>query len=93
MAATATKHLRAKRAAIAAAAIAAVALALPFYATETESGTDKCHLGAPEVSETSVGGWSWWPIGTRCVLVTRDGRRHEAIVPPWRGSAQWQDIG
>lgn len=70
--------------------VSLVAVGLPFYATETEAGTDKCHLGSPELSETFVEGWSWWPIGTRCALVTRDGRRFDEVVPPWRDNA-WLD--
>lgn len=77
-------------------AAAAVALVLligvgvPWFATETENGHAKCTNGGPEGSEAFVDGWSWWPIGSRCVLVESDGTRHEEVVPPWRGDP-WSD--
>lgn len=67
-----------------------IGVAMPLYATETESGRDTCWNGAPESSEAFVDGWSWWPIGSRCVLMESDGTRHEEVVPPWRGDA-WSD--
>lgn len=67
-----------------------VVVGLPLYATETENGSETCWLGAPEGSEAFVDGWSWWPVGTRGVLVERDGTRHEEVVPPWRGDP-WSD--
>lgn len=67
-----------------------IAVALPFYATETEAGAETCTSGMPEGSEAFVDGWSWWLIGSRCVLIENDGTRHEEVVPPWRGDA-WSD--
>lgn len=69
---------------------ALVVVGLPFYATETENGAETCWGRAPEGSEVFVDGWSWWHVGTRCVLIERDGTRHEEIVPPWRGGP-WSD--
>ncbi len=67
-----------------------VVVGMPLYATETENGWEKCRNGAPEGTEALVDGWSWWPVGTRCVLIERDGTRHEEVVPPWRGDP-WSD--
>lgn len=70
--------------------VALAGMAFPFYATETEVGAETCTTGAPEGSEAIVSGWSWWPIGIRCVLIERDGSRREDVVPPWRGDP-WAD--
>ena len=62
------------------------AVGLPFCGTDTEWASDKCYFGLPlSAREVYVDGWSWSPIGTRCVLVEEDGTRREMIVPPWRG--------
>lgn len=62
---------------------------MPLYATETEDGREKCWSGAPEGSEVRVDGWSWWPVGTRCVLMEADGMHREKIVP-LRGEPDWR---
>jgi hypothetical protein len=77
---------------IAVLALLVVAVALPFYGTQTESGRQKCTLGAPEDAvDVQVYGWSWWPLGTRCVLVRGNGIRFARVVPPWRGDP-WADV-
>lgn len=67
-------------------------LLMPVYATQTESGRDTCFLGHPEGTQAGVDGWSWWPIGTRCSLLLRDGERLVQTVPPWRGTADWSRV-
>lgn len=74
-------------------AVATVALLLPWYATETESGSDTCFLGHHEGTRAGIEGWSWWPVGTRCSLELRDGTRLVQIVPPWQGAADWSGVG
>lgn len=70
--------------------VALGALASPFYATETEHGSERCTAGAHEGSEASVAGWSWWPLGAPCVLIERDGSRQEEVMTPW-GSDAWAE--
>lgn len=76
-------------AAIALGAALLIGVGMPLYATQTENGRDKCWRGAPEGSEVHLDGWSWWPLGSRCVLIDREGSRGERTVPPWRGDAGW----
>lgn len=64
--------------------------ALPFLATETSWGAEKC-AGGPEGSEARVEGWSWWPPGTECTLTLRDGTVVTEVVPPWSGDA-WSGV-
>lgn len=66
-----------------------IGVGMPLYATETENGQDTCWNGAPEGTKAQVDGWSWWPLGTRCVLIDADGSRQEKTVPPWRGDPDW----
>lgn len=77
--------------AVVAAVLTVLGVVIPFLGTETESGRDKCHLGAPSGTETEVVGWSWWPYGTKCRLTTGDGQTLEEVVPPWRGDAEWRE--
>ncbi len=68
-----------------AAGVLFVGVALPFCGTDTEWAGDKCIRGVPETARDSyLDGWSWSPLGTRCVLIEGDGTRREMIVPPWR---------
>lgn len=76
-------------AAVALAAAVLVGVGVPLYAADTENGREKCWSGAPEGSEVRVDGWSWWPLGARCLLIDADGARREKTVPPWRGDADW----
>ncbi len=66
---------------------------LPLYSTQTEAGSSGCSLGGPEGARSSVDGWSWWPLGTRCSLVLPDGERLTQAVPPWGGTADWPVSG
>lgn len=72
-------------------AVLLLGVSVPLYSTQTEAGSDACHLGGPEGSRTSVDGWGWWPVGTRCSLLLPDGERVTQVVPPWRETADWPD--
>lgn len=69
--------------------LAAQLAVVPLYASQAESGTQRCHVGAVEGSRSGDFGWSWSPPGTRCWLLLPDGLRLDEVVPPWRGSADW----
>ncbi len=70
-------------------AVTLLAVGLPLYSTQTEYGSQACSLGGPEGSLSSLDGWSWWLVGTRCSLVLPTGERLTQVVPPWRGTADW----
>jgi hypothetical protein len=68
----------------------ALGVGLPFLGTQTEWALEKCANGAPEATQPSVEGWSWWPLGTRCRLSRAGEVVATAVVPPWRGDP-WVD--
>lgn len=73
--------------------LSVLGVAAPFLGSETERAMEKCNFGSPDGTTTDVVGWSWWPYGTKCRLITADGRTFDEVVPPWRGEPEWNVPG